>query len=398
MIINPVYALFLLYLCANFIAMFLGVLNGGMVLEGVYFSLRAKSLIFSFLVQFLMLFGFVFLYGFFRSKLNIRKLELGLAAGIFLLIVQAAFVVFNIHMGVNVAGSGERIEGGSIVNYIFIFLQPDILFLIIGISLASDRLFLLNAILFMVSMFLRGWMGGFFILIFMFLCRFYPVRVSVRNMLYFCLFVLVIPVIIDAKWAMRLDVPLGDFLMNVSASFDLQKYQLALTYLLNRFQHVGHVALLMEQSDKIYADYRSGEFISYWLDGLPQYTILKFIGLESFKINSYIVEQFFGVTERSWNTNPGIAGWVFVLQERFVFLVIYLALIFVIPFYFISKYAGNYLLMLVCCFSITYLFHGWVGAYFNIVFYAIALVFISKAKIHYEHRASSVRIECAPKA
>ncbi|MDA1381023.1 hypothetical protein PCI56_17200 [Plesiomonas shigelloides subsp. oncorhynchi] len=71
------------------------------------------------------------------------------------------FLIFNIKTGVNIAGDGARIEGGSVINYVFILLQPDILFILIGASLLSGRLFLINLIVFLVSMALRGWMGGF---------------------------------------------------------------------------------------------------------------------------------------------------------------------------------------------------------------------------------------------
>lgn len=61
-------------------------------------------------------------------------------------------------------------------------------------------------------------------------------------------------------------------------------------------------------------------------------------------------------------------------------MVLYLFLVVVAPFYFIGRYAGSTMLMLIACFSIVYLFHGWFGAYFNIMFYGLALVIISKLK------------------
>ena len=68
-------------------------------------------------------------------------------------------------------------------------------------------------------------------------------------------------------------------------------------------------------------------------------------------------------------------------------------LILVFPFYVVSKYAGNYMLMLLSCFTITYLFHGWIGAYFNIVFYSMILVFISKIRIFRKRAYSEVSAE-----
>jgi len=181
---------------------------------------------------------------------------------------------------------------------------------------------------------------------------------------------------------MRSGVTLAEYFSSVSDSFSIEKYSLASAYLLNRFQHVGHVALLLENADSVATAFHNGAFVGYWMDGLPQYTVAKAFGLETFKLNSYMVKYFFGITDPTWNTNPGIAGWLFVLKEQFVFMILYLFFIMVIPFYFIGRCAGNALLMLVACFSITYLFHGWVGAYFNIVFYALSLIIICKTKIY----------------
>jgi len=86
-----------------------------------------------------------------------------------------------------------------------------------------------------------------------------------------------LPVVIDMKWSMRQGVPLGDVFSNISSSLTAEKYSSAVSYLLNRFQHVGHEALLLESSDKLYLDLSNGVFSSYWLDGLPQYHNILFL-------------------------------------------------------------------------------------------------------------------------
>lgn len=386
MILNPVTSLFYLYLLANFAAMVGGISDGGIVLEGLFFELSALFLVFSFFVQSLVLMLLFFLYHLFCSKSRGRKMSLGWVAGWFLLFVQVSFLIFNLTMGVNIAGDDTRIEGGSLINYIFIALQPDILFLLIGISLSSNRIFLLNLMIFLISMVSRGWMAGFFIVFFMLLARFYPVRISIRNFfLVLCsasIFLLILPAVIDAKWAVRSGVSIGEFVSGAADSFSIEKYGYAFQYLLNRFQHVGHVALLLENSDDLFIDFHRGEFISYWMDGLPQYTISKVLGLETYKLNSYMVGYFFNIEDPTWNTNPGIAGWLFILKEQFVFMILYLFLVVVVPFYLIRKYAGNPMLMLVACFSFVYLFHGWFSAYFNIVFYALLLILVCKMRFY----------------
>ncbi|MBR9870835.1 MAG: oligosaccharide repeat unit polymerase [Gammaproteobacteria bacterium] len=386
MTLNPVVSLFCLYLFANFFAMQQAISRGGMVLEGDFFKLEPSSLIYSFLLQFVVLVSLVLIFRALRPKTLKKKLILSNKWGWFLVFFQLFFLFFNLIKGVNVAGDGAKIEGGSLINYVFVILQPDILFLLIGVSLKSNRMFFVASCIYLLSMMLRGWMGGFFIVIFMILSKYYPVKVSNRNvfvfvvLVFFCL--LMLPVLVDAKWAFRTGATVSEFFLMAVDSFSFEKYSLAFEYLLNRFQHVGHVALLFENSDVVLAAFRDGDFKSYWMDGLPQYILEKGFGVESVTLNSYMVEFFFGIDNPTWNTNPGIAGWLFLLKEQFVFMIFYILFIVIIPFYFVSRYVGDNLLRLLSCFSITYLFHGWIGAYFNIGLYALMLILVVKGRFY----------------
>lgn len=384
MTVNPVISLFYLYFFANFIALVQGVSGNGLVLEGQFFELKASSLAYSFLLQVLILLSLLGVFNFFHSRCGFKKITYGEGWGWFLIILQSSFLFFNLKTGVNIAGAGPRTGDEPFVKYVFVLLQPDILFILIGVSLLSWRLFFINAVIFLVSMAIRGWMGGFFIVFIMVFARYSPVRISLYNMffllLFLVLFVLMLPAIIDMKWSMRQGVSFGDFFSNVSSSFSVDSYGLVVSYLLNRFQHLGHVALLLENSDKIYFDFSNGLFLSYWMDGLPQYAVLKFFGLEQYKLNSYMVEYLFGVEDPTWNTNPGVVGWMFILKEKVVLMALYLFFVVVASFYFIGRYAGSRMLALIACFSIVYLFHGWFGAYFNIIFYGLILIVINKLK------------------
>jgi len=53
-----------------------------------------------------------------------------------------------------------------------------------------------------------------------------------------------------------------------------------------------------------------------------------------------------------------------------------------VPFYFIGRCAGNALLMLVACFSITYLFMGGWWLILILFFYALSLIVICKSKFN----------------
>lgn len=70
MTVNPVISLFYLYLFANFIALVQGINDGGLILEGHFFELEASSLVFSFLLQVLILLSFLLVFCFFSGVIT----------------------------------------------------------------------------------------------------------------------------------------------------------------------------------------------------------------------------------------------------------------------------------------------------------------------------------------
>ncbi|HAT6343003.1 oligosaccharide repeat unit polymerase [Aeromonas hydrophila] len=384
--VNPFYLLLVLYVISNFWAVIKGSVDGGLMLEGEFFKINPSSLFVAFLIQCSILLLFYICYKIlYRTSIKKVPIELNDRSGCFLLFLQVAFMAFNVHEGINIAGAGTTIEGGSVLNYLFVILQPDLIFTIVSILLVSNKLFFLNVIVFFVSMFLRGWMGGVFIVFFLVLVRFYPVRLSTRSALTilfsFIILMALMPYIIYAKWSMRSGDGLLDFYLMLPNILDLIDYNSTIDYLLNRFQHVGHVAIIYEDSSNVFNFYQLGKFDSFWLDGLPQYIFMKLFGLDFYRLNSFMVEYFFGVSNPTWNTNPGLAGWFAFLQEKIIYVFLYLIFCFLLPLYFIAKFGGAKLLLLFSCFAVLYLFHGWFGAYFNFMIYCVFIVFILTSKL-----------------
>ncbi|MFM5668601.1 oligosaccharide repeat unit polymerase [Aeromonas hydrophila] len=384
--VNPFYLLLVLYVISNFWAVIKGSVDGGLMLEGEFFKINPSSLFVAFLIQCsILLLFYIFYKILYRTSIKKVPIELNDRSGCFLLFLQVAFMAFNVHEGINIAGAGTTIEGGSVLNYLFVILQPDLIFTIVSILLVSNKLFFLNVIVFFVSMFLRGWMGGVFIVFFLVLVRFYPVRLSTRSALTilfsFIILMALMPYIIYAKWSMRSGDGLLDFYLMLPNILDLIDYNSTIDYLLNRFQHVGHVAIIYEDSSNVFNFYQLGKFDSFWLDGLPQYIFMKLFGLDFYRLNSFMVEYFFGVSNPTWNTNPGLAGWFAFLQEKIIYVFLYLIFCFLLPLYFIAKFGGAKLLLLFSCFAVLYLFHGWFGAYFNFMIYCVFIVFILTSKL-----------------
>lgn len=382
MILNPIYILLFIYIASNLLVVFQGGAQGGVKLDGEFYFLSANSLIISFLVQIFFLLIIIINYRFFAFRFKRKDMELKDSWGWFVIIWQLAFLVFSMQMGINTAGGGGKIEGSSLVNVLFVLLQPDVLFFIVSLHLKSRKVFALSVVVFLISMFMRGWMGGVFLVVFIILIRSYPLRLSIRNTFVlasmFLLVAALLPVLTDLKWAIRGGVDILTFLGRAADSFTLLKYEDAIFYLLNRFQHVGHVALLVENKDEVFLSFQRGVFSGYWMDGLPQNILAKLFSFEIYKLNTYIVEYIYQVVDPEWNTNPGLAGWFLILGIDRFFILFYLLVIMTFPFYVLSKYAGQKMLLLLTFFSITYLFHGWVGAYVDIVIYALLVVIVNK--------------------
>lgn len=269
-------------------------------------------------------------------------------------------------------------EGGQFVKLAFVALQPDTLFLVVAAALKGPALFWLNAIVYLLSTLARGWMGGIFLLAVLLLSRHFPVNITYSRFftlaLCFVATVACLPLLVEAKWLVRSGGSMLDVFSNVLEFGYWDYLGYSFWYLLNRFQHVGHVALLVENSRLMNQAYEMGAFDSYWLDGLPQHALLKLFGGDLHRVNTFMVEEFFGAIDAGWNTNPGLAGWVFILRERSIFFVFYILSVVLIPFYVVARWGGLRLLLVLASFSLIYLFHGWIGAYFNFALYMMVFV------------------------
>ncbi|WP_095161559.1 oligosaccharide repeat unit polymerase [Pseudomonas sp. Irchel 3F5] len=295
--------------------------------------------------------------------------------------VYQIFYLFNsVYFGVNIAGVQDDVK--SPFQLLFTLLDPDILFLVIAVSLRSPHLFWANTGLYLMSTVVRGWGGAFVLLPILLLCRYYPVRVKLSSIVLLAgssvLVLLASPFIIEAKWLVRSGVEVGQFFSNVMDRGYLNALDMTLEYILTRFQMFGHVAMLVENSTVVASAYDANEFIPYWADGLLQWVVLKLNGIDIIQLNRYMVSYFFNAENSAYSTNPGLAGWVAILGERSVFFFLYVFAIVFFPAWLVRKYAGVPHFLLLYSFVFIWLFHGWIGAYLNFVVYSLCIVLLRK--------------------
>lgn len=381
LVVNPVIFLFIIYLFANFYSFLTLILGGDVLVDALVRRFNSSVIYITGVAIISSLLLIMMLYGVSVRFFGERKKELFFTDnwGWFLLLLQCAFWVNNILYNVNRAGAEE--EGlGSPFKLFFNILQPDLIYLVIAIGLVSARLFWINLVVFAFSMLSRGWIGGFLIVFVMYLCWSYPVRISGKR-LFLSFFglstcVLLFPFFVELKWILRSEGDWREVWFNVFDEGYLISLANSFEYLLSRFQMFGHVALIAENSNEIADAYASSEFIPYWADGMLQWLVLKIYSIEIFQLNRYMVSVFFDANNMAYSTNPGIAGWMLFLRYDSLLFLSYIFVVVLLPAFLLSRYAGRRYVLMLFSLSLIYLFHGWIGAYFNAVFYLLFIIFL----------------------
>lgn len=379
LVINPFYVLFVLYLSANLVSLATLVSGQPITIEIEEFSFSSATITISAIALFASLFAGLFVY---RTALLAARtrshLSLGRPESLSLALIQLSFLAFNTYYGINIAGVEDEVQGNAVLRTLYSVVQPDLIFLILSIGIKSNRWFWINTGIYGLSLLLRSWIGGIYLIAIIVTIREYPISFSRKTLGYFAVLLVVglaaLPLITSVKWFIRSGAGIEDalgFLGEIGYGNYLAD---SLYYVLNRFQHLGHVAMLAENSRSLGEAYDSGAFIPYWMDAAPQWLFMRLNGTDILTVNKFIVRYIFDSDNLAYATNPGIAGWFFILQYKSIAFCIYLLGITLIPCIFILRHAGFKYFLLVNCFSLIYLFHGWIGAYANMVLYLMAFV------------------------
>ena len=379
--INPFYVLFYLYLFANLLSLITMGFGVPITIEVEEFTFSGATIAISALALFSSLFAVLAVY---RTALAATKsradLVFGRQASLMLALLQLSFLVFNTYYGVNIAGVEDEVQGNAVLRLFYSVAQPDLIFLIMCIGIRSDRWFWLNASIYGISLLMRSWIGGLYLIAIVVAVRQYPISLSRKNVRYFGLVLAiglaVLPLITSVKWFIRSGAGIDDALGFLREIGYANYFVDSLFYVVNRFQHLGHVALIAENSRSLSEAYESGAFIPYWMDAAPQWVFMKLNGIDIITINKFIVRYIFDSENFAYATNPGIAGWFFILQYKTIFFAVYLLFITLVPSIIVLRYAGFRYFLLVSCFTLIYLFHGWIGAYANMVLYLMVFVLL----------------------
>lgn len=376
--ISPFYFIAFLYSLANILFALIGINNNEMLIEFNLYTVEQNLMLAALGFQFISIFILVAFYNLFNKKIFKDSSDHGYNdfAGYVLLLYQLAFMFFALIFGVGVVGQ-EKVNVNVIILIIFNLLSADTIFFIIGSQLKSNKIFKFNLILYLVSSILRGWMGGLLIAFLIYLCRRKYLFIHLSTLIYLSVFLILIiflmPFFIDIKFAIRehksFEVDFNDYFMRL---------EIALGYLLGRFQHVGHIYLIMKNG-YYYDLYQLGNIRSFLLEGLPQDIVYRRLGgiLSPSFSDTVVLNEFGG----DWNTNTGLVGWWVVLKESIVFFIAYWGGLILTTYYLIYKYATKQLFLVFSVFMLAYFYHGWLSAFFNLIFIIWVLVILKRIKL-----------------
>jgi len=340
----------------------------------------------------------LFLYPYFEIKLKdslkINSSFIENKLGVFVLILQISFMIFNLSTGVNSAGSAIKTD--SVVKYLFILFSPDIFFFILYGFARNNKYFKYNMLIYLISSLQRGWMGGLFFIVIMELYIYYK-RFGFSKKIVFLtsgmivILVLLLPYIIMLKWAARAYFGgLSDdfnneltLILNLGNFGYIESLNQSFSYLFGRFQVLSNVYLFLEHLDTLQIARANGDYISAFAIGLPQMLLYKLFGIDYTVLTSYyitIVDTKIALDELTSNTHVGYIGWILSEPHLFWLFLFYTIILVYLVAYFSNKIGGKYIHFVSWYFLISYLLHGWLQAYIGyliglLIFFIIKIIF-----------------------
>ena len=383
--IKPFYTAIIFYFVANLLFFILAISDNTVTIEYETFYVDNFVLWSALFIQNIALAFIVIIYLLFKNK-KFKEINLyGNYCGVFLLIWQLIFLYLAFSSGLGVVGSENKVNQVLVV--ISNFLSADIFYILMASSLKSNKLFFINTLIYLFSTLIRGWIGGLVVAFFVYLCRVGYLKVSIKNFIFYFLFfifmLIISPFIIDFKIATRLGEDFELDFRNYG-----EKLELALEYVLGRFQHIGHIAILLKHANEYRLLYDFNQILPYWIEGIPQNFLYKYLGYRDLLTysNMMAVRDFGAYSTDAWNANTGFGGWLILLREKSILLFLYW-IILIFPLYiFLYKYGNKQTFNIVSIFTIIYLYHGWFGAFFNLILFVFIVVFLSKIKINKSKR------------
>lgn len=392
----------LLYVAINFIAVLI-VIDGRYLIGDV--AGRKLSSISNLWIAFLAVgisyFSILWVVFGFLSKIRFKtligsnnKLAAESYVGIFILVTQLLYLMFNIITGANVSGQRGDV-GGSLISAVWALLPIDALFLIYYGVARDSKLFKHNLVIYLVSNIMRGWAGVILIVIFMEFCRSY--RNNKINFKYLfiaiILVVLIYPELHLLKYSFRVH-DLHSFFFDHQLLFksiygDVGYYTAIFEGIRHVVERIQIVSILTEviENKSILKDYfDGGAVLPFWSEGLHGIIIDRLFENERGLPIGVVFTSFgdfnwsFNVGE--WVTNVGYPAWFFIVPELSIFYIVYTLMVCFLSMILMKSISNKKSAMDMLWLSwLLYLLPPWFGTLIQFIYalmiYLIVNLFIS---------------------
>ncbi len=394
-LLSPVFIFGFGLIVINCIAFLIMIFTGELIGDVGGFSVRSIEVLTISLCVVVAVY-FFYLFALFYSFERVRVFRIALEIGpkgedlfsYLLLALQVLFLVFSLANGVNVSGSGNNTTN-SVFSFFWVFVSPDLLFIIYYGVFRRHRLFKFNLATALLSGLLRGRADIFLFVIFMELSKLYiENKLSFKKVLIWSLSVISLyPFLLIGKFTFRLYFggDSGDLVQDASMLLDAKNSQgnivfEGLVHVIGRLQLVSIVNEIYTFRDTLQQMFFSNQFFPFWKEGIHG---IIFDALAGNPRNMPLGTAFTAVGNfgwsfevGDWNTNPGLAGWFVLLPLHGSLLIFYTAGLCFLSFLLhkqmpvspISRYSLWY------CWAFL-LMPGWLGVF--VLFVLSQVVFLS---------------------
>lgn len=319
----------------------------------------------------------------------IDEVKIGKRIGILLFILQVAFMFFNLTTGANIAGSDLKIE--SMFSIVWVLIPVDILFIIYYGTYRTNRYFYLNAIVWFVSNFLRGWGGIYLFILFFEWCR--GIRSKTITIFRASMILLVVlltyPVLTSIKFLIRAsgreNLSLNFILEEVANILLKQDYILLLgegiSHLIGRLQSTSQVVEVMRLNALLQSEFSHGRFAPFWLEGLHGITLNRLLNENYVPVTVAFTKYASTGWDNNvgdWNVNIGYPGWFIIAPNLILVYLLYTVFLGFISFYILKKIGISSLAKdMIWLAWLIFLLAPWFAAFVNFI-YALFVFFLIK--------------------
>lgn len=374
--------LFFLYIPVNLFFGICFISDGFVEFEGYTYKVDADYIdLLIYIVSFCALFllANLFVYSGRKSELILSPKRWNWLGNL-IIVICLVNIFFTYKYGINIAGKPNPKEISLFIKLISLIFSPDYLVpLFLCLRFYKPSKYLLISILFLCSMIIKGWMGGFVILLITWIINYTEYRVIwpkkiIRYSVFFALILFIsLPAIQFMKHYFREGG--GDFLQSLMTSysgnlFDVYGDNLKIIFL--RFQAFDLYALILENKSALIGLYNGGLINPSYIDNMPSYILGFWDKGQPF---GQVFASFLKGESVDWSTHNLALGWILI--EGIPFL-LYSILIIPILFFISNILGGRSFKLLSFFYLIIFYWHGWMSALFNAIFYLVVFSVILK--------------------